>query len=88
METNATFTASPDGSALPLSGLEQTGKALISAFDHVPDLFIFVKNFKPYRFRAHCRRRCVIKGDFYHIPSRDVITGSLGLPVHQADACG
>lgn len=44
METNATFTASPDGSALPLSGLEQTGKALISAFDHVPDLFIFVKN--------------------------------------------
>lgn len=28
----------------PINGLEQTGTALIAAFDHVPDLFVFVKN--------------------------------------------
>lgn len=27
-----------------VGGLEQTGMALIAAFDHVPDLFVFVKN--------------------------------------------
>jgi PAS domain S-box-containing protein len=28
----------------PVGGLEQTGTALIAAFDHVPDLFVFVKD--------------------------------------------